>query len=602
MAITAFLLSFQLFAQTSPGGIAVTNPPAAGLLRLWLRADRGVFTDAAGTTVAGDGQRVERWSDQSAGGLHALQTLTAGRPTFTSAGFNGFPAISFSSPNLMVSPLNIRQEDMPRMTILIVGSHNTGGAVRSKLFGQDAGGFQRSFGYDNRTTTTFGYLTGAGVRDFGNVPAIQPFLAMANYRSSSFYGSINGALLVDGGPANSSNGRTELTIGAVTSTGGAVGVDFWDGRIAEMIVFDRTLQQSEFTICQNYLAAKYNIVLDNAADVYKMDDPVNGDFDYDVVGIGSAFGGGSNTAAGGGMLGLRSAMGMTLNSYLIAGHNNLPATPDGNSVPAGVSARFPREWAASVTGTITGATVDFDLTGYAVAASDLRLLIDRNSNGSLSDETAGVGVISGATQVGNTFSFAAVPISNGQRFTLGSANGFTTLPVELANFVAVRDKGTDRLEWTTGTEKNSGYFEIQRSYNGAEFTAIGKVNAAGNSINRNTYTFTAAGAGNQLTYYRLKIVDIDGKSEFSKIVKIDKADIVTSFKISPNPVSNILNIKDLSGTSTEISITDMSGRIVEKIRISGSTSTIDLSKLARGKYFITIKDAQRTATESFIKQ
>lgn len=69
-------------------------------LKLWLRADRGTFQDASGTTAAtASGQPVGLWADQSGHANGASQALAAARPTLQTAAINGLPAIQFDGTN-----------------------------------------------------------------------------------------------------------------------------------------------------------------------------------------------------------------------------------------------------------------------------------------------------------------------------------------------------------------------------------------------------------------------------------------------------------------------------------------------------------------------
>lgn len=96
LAILLLLLLFNLssFSQDGPGGVGTTDGKSS--LKLWLRADKGVFADK-GLTPAKDGQPVQQWNDQSGNNLHAIQEITEAKPVFTSSSFNKFPAVTFSA-------------------------------------------------------------------------------------------------------------------------------------------------------------------------------------------------------------------------------------------------------------------------------------------------------------------------------------------------------------------------------------------------------------------------------------------------------------------------------------------------------------------------
>ena len=114
----------------------------------------------------------------------------------------------------------------------------------------------------------------------------------------------------------------------------------------------------------------------------------------------------------------------------------------------------------------------------------------------------------------------------------------TPLPVELVSFAAkLRPDGGAQLSWTTAQEKNSAYFELQRSLDGRAFEPFGRVAAAGNSTQRLTYTGTDPRPLSRATYYRLNQVDLDGTQHLSSIVVLSPAGTPRALTCWPNPAA-----------------------------------------------------------------
>ncbi|MEJ0054306.1 MAG: hypothetical protein WDN75_00835 [Bacteroidota bacterium] len=151
-----------------------------------------------------------------------------------------------------------------------------------------------------------------------------------------------------------------------------------------------------------------------------MDEPTNGDFDYDVAGIGQVDGSNfHNDSQGKSFLRIQYPSNLENGEYFFWGHNNLAAQANNTAdVPAGVTARFDRVWRVSETGEVGTLDLLFDLSGLpdfsslptCDAASSIRLLVDTNNDGLFADQTP----ISGATNVGgNVYRFANMgPINN----------------------------------------------------------------------------------------------------------------------------------------------------------------------------------------------
>ena len=84
----------------------------------------------------------------------------------------------------------------------------------------------------------------------------------------------------------------------------------------------------------------------------------------------------------------------------------------------------------------------------------------------------------------------------------------------MLSFSAKLGNGGVGVNWTTASEINTKNFVVERSTDGVHFSALGTVAAAGNSNTAHQYQFTdanALNAGASTLYYRLRLVDNDGK-------------------------------------------------------------------------------------------
>ena len=172
-------------------------------------------------------------------------------------------------------------------------------------------------------------------------------------------------------------------------------------------------------------------------------------------------------------------------------------------------------------------------------------------------------------------------------------SGLTLLPINLVNFEGSKKEGSNYLQWSTASEQNSSYFEVQRSTDGVNFTSIAKVDAAGNSDKTLNYSY----ADNQLSsissvsYYRLKMVDIDGSSKYSSIINIKNSAIALA-KVFPNPASSqfTITIKDNSLLNTKVTLNDISGKVLQKITIIQPNTKVNISNYLSGVYILKFED------------
>ncbi|HEY2720524.1 MAG TPA: T9SS type A sorting domain-containing protein, partial [Chitinophagaceae bacterium] len=125
-------------------------------------------------------------------------------------------------------------------------------------------------------------------------------------------------------------------------------------------------------------------------------------------------------------------------------------------------------------------------------------------------------------------------ITNFSPFGVGQIG--TPLPLKFGDIkVSEKSAGNVDVNWVSYSEVNLKYFQIERSSNGQQFSAIGKTNARNNN-NKDNYTWTDTAPLKTVGYYRVDGVDIDGKANYSTIVKIDPSQTRSDLTLFPNPV------------------------------------------------------------------
>ena len=122
---------------------------------------------------------------------------------------------------------------------------------------------------------------------------------------------------------------------------------------------------------------------------------------------------------------------------------------------------------------------------------------------------------------GSAVSFGATTVGNdgGNDFYLAKINIPSSLPVELSSFSTTCEQEVEQLNWTSESEYRFDFYEIEKSYDLEDFTSVGIVDAVGESTTTQAYSFELPLAiDNTQIYYRLRMVDLDGSSEFSDII------------------------------------------------------------------------------------
>ena len=196
-----------------------------------------------------------------------------------------------------------------------------------------------------------------------------------------------------------------------------------------------------------------------------------------------------------------------------------------------------------------------------------------------------------------SYDYASEAINSGGPSGYSSTQTFTTASSPLAvsgiTFNAVRQGQNVLLTWSTLSEQNSAYYDVERSYDGIGFNKIGQVPAAGNSSNLMNYRFTELDAAKLMIFYRLKMVDVDAGYRFSPVRVVPKLDRSSKiFLVYPNPAGSNINIvlNDAATENLQLQIINPIGQLVRVIEVLKGTQFIklDVSELPKGIYVIKL--------------
>lgn len=182
------------------------------------------------------------------------------------------------------------------------------------------------------------------------------------------------------------------------------------------------------------------------------------------------------------------------------------------------------------------------------------------------------------------------------------------LPVTLTDFSAKNDKEEIALFWKTSSELNSNYYEIQRSRDGQNFSKIGNIYAAGTSSVENMYSFKDIMPLKGTNYYRLSMVDLDGKMSYSKTVSVN---VKTSHSFTAGYVKLLSESKKLSFTlnsdraqNVRAAITDVTGRVyfTESLQLQPGINSFNKSipGFSKGIYYLKLSTYEELVTKTLL--
>lgn len=190
--------------------------------------------------------------------------------------------------------------------------------------------------------------------------------------------------------------------------------------------------------------------------------------------------------------------------------------------------------------------------------------------------------IGGATYTGNNF--AAI-------IAAGGANSSGVLPVELTHFAARTKDDMVELDWTTATELNNDFFQIEHSRDGIQFQPVGKVKGEGTTTEIINYNFMHRQPVGGTNYYRLKQVDYDGAFEYSDIVVAEVNSRTGGVQIYPNPTIDkaVIQMNERPERVTFTLTTLLGQRLDLQPGQSDAGWELDLSSLPKGVYILQME-------------
>jgi hypothetical protein len=168
------------------------------------------------------------------------------------------------------------------------------------------------------------------------------------------------------------------------------------------------------------------------------------------------------------------------------------------------------------------------------------------------------------------------------------------LPIILIDFKAsLNQQGKAVLNWASAIEIDSKSYIIEKSTNGINFSPVGQIDAAGQSRSAFNYSFTDKNSIAGRTYYRLKMLDTDGKFEYSKVVYVNGkvGNVVTA---GPNPFITSIQLYGIPSADVNVKNVQVLNAVGQRINFTVTgANTITLNDNApAGMYIVKVKDQQ----------
>jgi hypothetical protein len=570
-----------IIGNSGPGGVGSTSGTSD--LKLWFKVDNGLSVT---------GSSIDVWTNSA--GISGLDISESGgqRPTLVPNALNGFGEVSFSGTNRLRTGLNLTTSNFVvdrASSFVVIRADNT--TQTSSVYLTDPleiNRFSSHIPWEGSVYYDIGNCCGNDARlDVGGLTGLTGY-SLWTYDATPATGKQlyrNGSLLLNMPNTNtySSHATHRFNVGGNTS-----GSNGFQGDITEILIFISKVNTAQRIIIDNYLTAKFGLSL-SSDDIYTMDDSGNGNFDYNVAGIGQASDGSNHRdAKGSGVVRMWNPNNLGNGEFLIWGHNNLNFS-GGNTDVDGViiQERIRRVWRVSEVGEVGTVSVSVDLSGTLGSAlgNNLRLLIDRDGDGFADNDVTPVA----GSFSGTVVTFSGINLQNGDRFTIGNTDLSNPLPIQLISFNATAQQAEIKLQWSTSSELNNDFFTIQRSKDAESWEDVIEIKGAGTSSERIDYEALDGLPYAGISYYRLKQTDFDKQYSYSGVRRVE-VEQAYQLKVYPNPSSGIFRISTgFEIQSENVKVINLLGQTIPiSLQTDGTSVQIDSGSISAGVYVLQV--------------
>ncbi|WP_299458519.1 Calx-beta domain-containing protein [uncultured Microscilla sp.] len=596
------------WSQKGPGGVS-TESAGDSDNKVWLKAD-GIIN---GSSTPADNTLVQTWQDESLSVIanNPYQNNAGQRPllrTLAGQGINNRPVIKFNGLNqrLLFNTSNDINGNGPydeRTTYIVF---RTGNNVNTRQMIYEQGGNVRGLNIyienGNLIMGVYNQVTSDGPYDGWQyqyistaVSANTPYIITHVYDATNagpdpndpatYTGTITGYLNgvqfgttsglgrlythPDTPGMGAVNGQTVLTNNSPDSTPA-----YLNGDIAEMIQYERVLNDAERTIVENYLGAKYiaNPIGDDKYE-YQLR------YGYNVIGVGRETAGNEHTTSQGQNIFEIKVNSGNLNDgdYLFVGHNDqaITAWTASGAPNAGVNSRvLERSWRFDHTNDVgsTDITVDASLLPALTAGyTKYVLLLDKSGGVIPNYQSSSTEVIELVNTSGTLYQATGLTIPKGTFATIGEV-------IPTVEFIEA-----ESYKFETNTPSNS--VTAQLNYTPASPVTINYQVTGGTATNGGVdYTLATSGtitfAAGQHTNSVTLVTNDDAISESTETVLLSIPSVVTAGITIGAQNTHTFNIYDNDAppkfnfaTSTSVFAED-AGTVSVRISRTGSTAGV----------------------------
>jgi hypothetical protein len=194
------------------------------------------------------------------------------------------------------------------------------------------------------------------------------------------------------------------------------------------------------------------------------------------------------------------------------------------------------------------------------------------------------------------FTVTADPASSATNRFMVVFGPFGPLAIDVLTIRAQAKNNGVQVDWTAKTELDMDRYELERSFNGTNFSRINTTTAIGTSTVAVNYGWLDANPQTGANFYRIKAIDKSGQVKYTNVVSVNFGKANPAITVNPNPVSGNhfnLQLTDIEKGIYSLAIFNNLGQLVYRTTINhaGGSTGIPVSPdnaLAKGVYELVL--------------
>ncbi|MEO0470107.1 MAG: hypothetical protein AAF206_10840 [Bacteroidota bacterium] len=219
--------------------------------------------------------------------------------------------------------------------------------------------------------------------------------------------------------------------------------------------------------------------------------------------------------------------------------------------------------------------VSFDWTGGTYTGSDKFNIAGDLRFGSISQVNGGNFTVDGYSDCGGV-SFSGTICDTGNPthdFDAACASsGYTiecTLPVELLDFSHEASEESLQFYWITADERGVSHYELEMETETGEFEMVDMV-WSDNHTNIHEYASATISRPYETSRFRLRMVDIDGSTDFSRMIEIKGKTRTNDFRIGHANLRKHFHFFTDHNTAQTLNVYTLDGRKVQSYQVNSA--------------------------------